>query len=657
MSQQPSTTTTTTTPAPNSAAAGRKRKKSPKPKDTKRAPGDGPKRTKVAQRREKDAAGAPGPAGMVESQALPHRQNDEDEVGSSPHAHPIIAVVASSTAIHQKHPLRSPPTPTASPSLQSPIRAQGAQIRELSLCMRETGLIMRELLKVKLGQPASMPPTPTLDAGVADASPESTCQPGGTPTPAENGLSAGALGLFHNNTTDNRAPTMPPNIGDQSILGIGQPPPRVPVNTSNSSMSFANGVAFNIGSITEPVTVAPLPPPEAKVESTNPSPPLPGSAHQSQGHYHPLQLPNLDASATGDPHPPLSAHTPTPMFRHTSQPIMSETSRNTSFSMPSGQHTSIQTPQIPSTQHEDQNMAPTPATAPPQGGHGFTLPNQAYSPFPQSFMRPALTPQQQAIQQQIQQQQQQAQIMAQFQRQTAMSRQSSPYYAQHQQMMAGLHPSLRTVSGNPVMTRPPRPLMNINSCLGIMPPGDEAERNGPDPLAHAIQPRMSPNVQQLERLQRQALGYARQMTGQQSNPATNFLPSQFPGPAPLAQNPFLGTMGLTMSPPEANRVGATNHVTSDSCGGPPPTQALTMPSGAATNGMSTPNMYNLYVEPSPFSATFPGMSGANDMPSPFSFAPPDMGEGGGVSRSRWGEEDADEEPLREVTPGKRLDSK
>ncbi|BEJ17260.1 hypothetical protein CspHIS471_0606610 [Cutaneotrichosporon sp. HIS471] len=693
MSQQASTTG----PGSTTTATGRKRKKSPKPKETKRAPGDAPKRTKMAQRKEQEAAEAAETAGMGGSQTMPHSQitGDDDEVvaprspnrrrrviNTDPPETPTLSHApghrvtsqSQSTASHPGEPnsnsshsgtatavpVWGPSTP---PNVRRLLEAQSVQIRELSLCMRETGLIMRELLKVKLGQPASMPPTPTLDGGVTGAACESTSQPAGVPRPGENGLSAGSLGLFHNNT-ENRPSTIPPNIGDRGILGIGQPPPRVPINAPNNSISYANGVAFNIGSITQPVTVAPLPLPEVKVESANPSPVLPSSAHQSEGHHHPLHPLNLTGSSHGDPHPPPSAPTTNPMFRDASQPLMSDTARNPSFPMP-GRHTSIQTPQIPSTQQEDQNMTPGPAPGPPQGVHGYMLPNQTYTLFPQNFMRPALTPQQQqqAIHQHMQQQQQQqAQIMAHFQRQSAMARQGSPYYAQHQQM-AGLHPGIRTATSNPAMGRPPRPFMNINTGLGIMTPGDEAERSASDPPAHTSPPRMSPSVQQFERLQRQAVGYGRQASGQvsasPSNPTTNFLPHQFPGPgqAQLAQNPFLNPMGLSMPTQQANGVAAPQPVVGGFGVGPPPGAAPTMPSGAATNGIGTPNMYNLYAEQSPFSTTFAGVSGGNEIPSPFSFAPPEMGEGGGVGRPRWGEEEADEEPLRELTPGNRFDSK
>lgn len=525
--------------------------------------------------------------------------------------------------------------------------------------MRETGLIMRELLKMKLGQPASMPLTPTLDAGFPNAGQEATSQARGTPRLAENGPPTGALDLLHNPTENDL-----PNTGNRSTLGMGQPPQRPPIPQPNNPIGFSNGVTFNIGPITQPVTVAPLPPPDRKMETANASPGIPGSALPPEGHHHhPLQQPHFAGSSSGDPHPP-SAPASTPIFRDASQPLMSDTPRNPSFPMP-GQHTSIQTPQIPPTQHENQNMASAPSPVPPQGVHGYMLHNQAYANFPQGFVRPSLTPQQQqALHQHLQQQQQQAQIMAQLQRQAAMARHASPYYAQHQQIV-GMHPSMRAASGNPTMGRPPRPFLGgMNMGLGIIPPGDEAERSASDPLPHGNQPRMSPNVQ-LERMQRQAMGYMRQMSGPMStspnNPTTDFPSQQFSGATatPSLQNPFLGAMGLSMSPPPANGVSAVPNSGAGGFGGGngngAPAPAPAAPSGAATNDMGTPNMYNLYAEPSPFSPTFAGVPGGGEINSPFSFAPPEIDAGG--CRPRWGEEEEEqEEPLREVTPGKRFDS-
>jgi hypothetical protein len=274
-----------------------------------------------------------------------------------------------------------------------------------------------------------------------------------------------------------------------------------------------------------------------------------------------------------------------------------------------------------------------------------------YGGFPHAFVRRA---------QIMAQQQQQAQIMAQIQRQAAMARQNGlPYYPQQ---MATNHPGIRNVYTNPTMGQPQRPFMNINTGLGIMSPGDDAERSASDPLSHGSQSRMSPSVQ-LERLQRQAMGYTRQMGGPVSaspnNPSATFLQQQFAGPAqtPLAQNPFLGAMGISTSPPQANGAPGATSLPAGGYGGGGGQAAAPSAPAPATNGMSTPNLYNLYAEPSPFSATFPGVAGGGEIPSPFSFVAPEMGEGG-VGRPRWGEEEEEaEEPLREVTPGKRFDSK
>lgn len=511
--------------------------------------------------------------------------------------------------------------------------------------MRETGLLMRELLKHKLGHPAVLPPTPMLDSVSCEAHPpgKSSHTGIGTAGSVENGSTNGGLGIL-NNGNENGLHT----VSDRGLLGIGQPPQRA--HQAIEPQGFANGVAFNIGSISQPVTVAPLQP-DNKPGVTESSPPVPGLSHLVEPQEHHQQH-HYGGPSSGDLPPPTTAGTP--MFRDTSQPShMADAPRNASYSMPS-QHPPAQSPHLSPNQQDEHEMAPVPAPVPGPAGpvpaSTYVFPAQ-YTNFHQlGYVRPpGITAQQQQaiLHQQAQQQQQ---ILAQIQRQQ-MSRQAMSYYAQQQQMPGGMHPPGGRIASATATAGRPRPFYTFNTVANM--PTAEDDPASSDPLTHS-QPQMSPNAAQLARMQRaQSMGmYMRQVSGQ---PSTSPVNATFPGQhfngvttPSLGQNPFLGAAALSIPAPASGAAPSNSGFGGGGGGGGLPAGGI--PSG----GSMTPSMY-VYGEPSPFSATFPTVPGG-EVPSPFSFAPPEM-DTGGVGRARWGEEDADEESLREVTPGRRFEDR
>lgn len=564
-------------------------------------------------------------------------------------------------------------------------RETALHARETKLLVRENALISRELLKHFLGQPTAMPPTPTLDTGLSETPPpgRSSCTGVGTAGSVENRPTHSGLGPI------SQAQHGINSVGDRELLGIGHPPQHH-TQQAIESHGFANGVTFNIGSLTQPVTVSALP---DRSEMSTSSPAVPGSAHlpesqQQQQQHHQHHFTSQPSAELQQAHGTTGTH----MYRDTSQAHMSGTPSNPSYSLPVQQPT-IQTPHLSSAQ-EDQEIPPGPAA--PVQAQSYIYAGATYNNFHQGgYVRPPMTMQQQQAYLQQQQQQQHMALVARSQQQAAIAARN--FYGQYQQEMPGgmASPGNRIMAATPTMGRPQRPhqYVNVNPSATTIQAAEDAERSASDSAAAAMhaqaQAQLSPAATQFARMQRAPsamshtshanhaglVGYMRQVSGQVStSPST----ATFPGhPAHAAQeyggvatpslgaDPFVGAVGIQMTAGrQSANASATNAnsspavVTNNVFGGGGGGGVGGLPSGSTdiasggSSGIVTPSMPSLYYnnEPSPFTATFPTVGGGTgQLPSPFAFAHPEM-EG----RSRWGEDEGDEEKMREVTPGRRV---
>lgn len=746
------------TPTP----AARKRKKSPKAKDPKRID---PKRTKV--QRKEDAAeaataaaaggggvgrggGAGGLGGSQGQSQLPPPQSqstaDDDDVSFA-----IALVEADQQQVQPRSPRRrrviSTDSPTLTPTLAAiphPTAAAHAAnttdqaaansgsvagglgqdhrqlLEQQNALLRETGLLMRELLKHKLGQPACMPPTPVLDASASLSGPPPPPQAGGG---AMNGPEA-LVGADRTGTSMRNG-----LVHDRSQLGLGQPP-RPPEPQSHG---FANGVTFNIGSLQQPVTVA-----------------LPGKADSS-----PVAATGTGALIeTPQPQPPQHQHY-TPPDPPQSQPQSHPTTTPPTYrASPLG----TETPRLPPSQNQYGLAHPNPIQAPmPQEDHEASAPAPApppaapvppvppymlqYPTYPQ-YSRPGISPQQQALlhqqahqaqqahqqqAQQAQQQAQQAQMMAQLQRQV-MARQ----YLQPHLNMAGMPRILSTPAIRPPQAPPVRPYMIPGAGGGGMgmkqEPDDAAGFHGQMSAAQ-----LQRQVGMAEMAGAGMGGYLRQAGGQMSAEQSYPPPQsgqsqaqqqhQYQGQQPqaqqygivtpsLAQNPFVGALGLPIpmgtgfgtANANANGVGGNDGGGNGAGGGGGGADGGGGGGGSGGGGMGgetgrggggggdgaggglggggggpgggamTPSMY--VYDQSPFFQAV-GLGAGGEMASPFSFAPPEVDLGGGVGggggggagggggqgggggdggQVGGGEGEGGEDQLREITPGRRFEA-